>query len=206
MNAPLASAQLASVEALIAARRFPEADRACDAILSQQPGHPGARYYRAVLRLHASRPDEALELLESLLREHPDYAAARYLVADSLRLAGRFGAAAEKYAEVLVRDLGVTAPPNLASRIEGLVDLIARAPLERWMRRAAALQSFGLSLEKSGFDLGANGLADRLALSPLPLLRDGTFTMRVQVACALLAIDQGSSLQWMSGVVEKKQP
>ena len=200
MNAPLASGHLANIEALISARRFGEAESTCEAILSRQPRDPGARYYRAMLRIHAGRHADASALLESLVKDEPSFVAARYLLADALRHSGQFGKAAERYAEEISRSLGLGGA-DLGSRIEAIVDCIARAPVAQWKGRAPALQALGFSLDKSGFDIAASGLDRRLAESPLPLVADETALMRMQAACALLAVGQGSSPQWMRRIV-----
>jgi glycosyltransferase involved in cell wall biosynthesis len=202
MNAPVSSAQLATVEALISARRFPEANQACDSILSQNPGDPRARYYRAMLRMHAGAPEDACAILEPLAREAPGFVAARYLLADAQRAGGRFGDAAQGYASVIAQELSLGGT-DLVTRLEAIVDLIARAPVERWRKGAPALQALGYSLQKSGFDLAGSGLAERLARVPLARVQDESFFLRLNGACTVLAIDQASSPSWMRAVVEK---
>src|SRR4029079_3114249 len=79
-HAPLSSASLGDIQALINARRYADARQACEAILSREPRHAGARYFRALTLFQEMRFEEARPDVEALVRDEPKMLAAKYLL------------------------------------------------------------------------------------------------------------------------------
>jgi len=95
---------------------LPQAEAACRAALAEAPGNPEAAAQLGSILVQANRADEALDLAERLLGEHPGDRTLQLVRANALKVLGQIDRAREALRELI--DSGADDPSPLASYAE----------------------------------------------------------------------------------------
>ena len=88
---------------LASEERYAEAREVLDPLLEREPGHRRARLLHGILRAHAGRVDEAIDIFEALRRDHPDMSEPYNNLAVLHAMQGRLDDAREVLLEALER-------------------------------------------------------------------------------------------------------
>jgi Flp pilus assembly protein TadD len=124
------AAGLKEASALIKDRRFANAETRLDALLTQRPREPQARFLKGVVETEQGRIDAAIATFRALIEDYPELPEPYNNVAVLYAQRGEYGSAR------LALETAVRTAPNWAVAHENLGDIYARIAAEEYDRAA----------------------------------------------------------------------